>query len=347
MPFNIQTEADFDPMFGSSMLPGDNDADRPDHEPAIRSIEDLKPMTSFGDSEISWVVDGFLAEGTITLLTSEPGEGKTTIAAEIGYRISRGEPFAGRATSLRPVLILDRENPRQGLLATFERLRIEEHAGFRVWGGWQAEDAPAPDSGIVATWALLQNPKPLIIMDSLVAFFDGGDENDAGAARAFLHRQRKLASLGVTFLDIHHIGKSETAKFYRGSSDLKAAIDLGIKIENHSDTPGRLDRLECKAFKDRLGVFQEATFQFAEGGFQDHMHGRGLSTTDRLTDLLKANPGVNKSTFREMAKNQGLRRNRAETFLDSFSRHGSIQTTTGPKGSTLYTWGQRNTNDLL
>ncbi|MCX7015281.1 MAG: AAA family ATPase, partial [Candidatus Sumerlaeota bacterium] len=100
-----------DEVFGAAIPPGDNGEYRP--EATIRNIEDLKPMTSFGDSEISWVVDGFLAEGTITLLTSEPGEGKTTLAAEIGYRISRGEPFAGRATSPRPVLILDRENPRQ------------------------------------------------------------------------------------------------------------------------------------------------------------------------------------------------------------------------------------------
>src|ERR1700674_2829623 len=144
----------------------------------IRSIEDLKPMSAFGGSEVVMVVDGMLAEGRIALVTGEPGDGKTTLVSDIIYRVSRGALFAGRPTSQRPVLVLDKENPRTSLLAMYERLGISEHEEYRVWGDWQPDEPPAPDSPVILDWISRCHRKPLILVDSLIAF-GGGDENNA------------------------------------------------------------------------------------------------------------------------------------------------------------------------
>ena len=303
----------------------------------IRSIEDLKPMSAFGGSEVVMVVDGMLAEGRIALVTGEPGDGKTTLVSDIIYRVSRGALFAGRPTSQRPVLVLDKENPRTSLLAMYERLGISEHEEYRVWGDWQPDEPPAPDSPVILDWISRCHRKPLILVDSLIAF-GGGDENNAAETRASMNQLRRLASMGATIIGIAHVGKSKTSKEYRGSSDFKAAVDLGVCVTNHSKTPGRLDRLAVTAFKDRLGIFTEATFRFSLGGFTEES-GAIRTNVDRLIALLVQNPGVQKCTFLDLAKTEGLGRNRADSFLESFTgSEGGIRIEPGPKNSKLYSW---------
>ena len=156
-------------------------------------------MEAFGDAAIHWVVVGVFAEETIHVVTSNPGDGKSTLAAEIAYRVSRGEPFAGRATSKRPALILNQENPRTGTVAVFFRLGIQEHADFHVCGPWQREGPPPPDAGLILSWILKRDLKPFIVIDSVVAF-NPASENDATETRAFFHRPRKPAGMRATLV---------------------------------------------------------------------------------------------------------------------------------------------------
>lgn len=349
MPFELHTEnelPDLDSIAGEWCTGAGRSQEDDVREPTIRDIADLKPMEAFGDSETHFVVDGFVAEGTINVITSDPGEGKTSLNSEMAYRVSRGEPFAGRPTSKRPALILDRENPRTGMLAMFARLGICEHADFHVWGGWQPEDPPAPDASVIVSWIFKCDPKPLIVVDSLVAF-SGASENDATETRAFFHRLRKLAAMGATIILPHHTGKSETAKNYRGSSDLPAAIDLGILLKNNSQTPGRLERLTLTPFKDRLGHFQRTVFQYTREGFVEEVHVSGESNTAKLIRLLVAHPGIQKTAFLEFAKAETLGRNRAEAFLESFTRKGSIRAEDGPRNARSYYWTEGEKNDLF
>ena len=59
--------------------------------------------------------------------------------------------------------------------------------------------------------------KPLIIFDSLIAFFGGQGENDSAEIRRYMHGFRRLAHAGCTILGLHHSGKGEGTKDYRGS----------------------------------------------------------------------------------------------------------------------------------
>ena len=71
---------------------------------------------------------------------------------------------------------------------------------------------------MVLEWVRNCEARPLIIIDSMSAFH-GGDENSASETRAFLNQARQLADLGATPIVLHHDGKADTAKDYRGSSD--------------------------------------------------------------------------------------------------------------------------------
>jgi hypothetical protein len=107
--------------------------------------------------------------------------------------------------------VLDRENPIAVVAERLERLGITDGALLRYWGGWLSEQAPQPNHPKVVEWAKSCEPRPLVIVDSLVAFH-GGDENDAGEMRAFMQQCRMLADLGATVAVLHHDGKGDNAK---------------------------------------------------------------------------------------------------------------------------------------
>jgi hypothetical protein len=102
----------------------------------IHSIADIKPISYYSSQPISFLIDGLIAEGMVTLITGESGGGKTTFASSLCEAINRGIPFAGLVTQRRPILVLDRENPIAVVAERFRRLGIKEDETFKVWGGW-------------------------------------------------------------------------------------------------------------------------------------------------------------------------------------------------------------------
>src|SRR6266851_2152720 len=63
------------------------------------------------EQPIEWLIDGIIPLGSVNLITSESGTGKTWVAYAIAGAVARGEGFAGHALKQRPVLYLDGENP--------------------------------------------------------------------------------------------------------------------------------------------------------------------------------------------------------------------------------------------
>lgn len=172
-----------------------------------------------------------------------------------------------------------------------------------------------PDAPAVAEWLKTCGSSPLIIVDSLSAFH-GGDQNSAGEMRTFMDRCRQIANLGATVVIVHHDGKSETAKDYRGSSDFKAAIDCGFHVTNFGND-GLLDKMVMRPFKMRMGSCGELVYFYAGGKF---IRGDAAETREtvgeQLTALLRLNPGVGAKRFEDLAAECGLGRNRARTFLN-------------------------------
>ena len=92
------------------------------------------------------------------------------------------------------------------------------------------EPPPQPNDPAVLDWVRACEPRPLMIVDPMIAFH-GGDENDASETRAFTQQCRTVADLGGTVLLLHHDGKAGTSKDYHGSSDFKASLEADIAPE--------------------------------------------------------------------------------------------------------------------
>jgi bifunctional DNA primase/polymerase-like protein/AAA domain-containing protein/primase-like protein len=288
--------------------------------PRIRSIEQVPLMSDCEARDINYLEEPVLVEGAVTAFTGDAGCGKSSLACAVARRAHA----AGR-----PVLILDRENPLAVVKDRFRRLDMSDNETLRVWGGWVGEEAPQPASAIVMQWVLTCSPKPVIVVDSMSAFH-GGDENSAGETRAFLHQLRQLADLGATPLLIHHDGKAESAKDYRGSSDFKAAVDIAFHITNFDDD-GRLNKLVLRCYKSRFGFAGQVAYEYAGGKlFRDDEAEVRQTVSEQLTVILRLNPGVSVKRFGDLAMQRGLGRNQALRFLSAGVLAGTIRRETSP-----------------
>lgn len=305
----------------------------------IERIEDLPSIEQLAGAKMEWVVDGIFAKGALHMITSEPGAGKSTFVAAVGYSVAHGLPFMGRATKRRPVLLLDAENPLPAVSERFVRLKITTDEHFRVWGQWVGKDPPAAGGATVQEWVMRCDPKPLIIVDSVIAFHPG-TENDSNETRKYMTQYMGLTAMGATVLLLHHTGKSETSKDYRGSSDYKASIDIGYKLTSFGDGM-RLSMLELKPFKQRFSVKPGVRILYNDGSFSLSEPEPRKGVTEMLGDLLKAHPGTTKSDFEQFAADQELGRNRARDFLANGIKGGTVRVETGPRNRHLHYWVER------
>jgi hypothetical protein len=287
-------------------------------------IEDLPRVEDIGAAGIEWDVEDIIARATVCLLTGESGCGKSTLACALGFAVSKGRDFLGRATTKRPVLILDAENPSIAVIERFQRLGIATDDDFRVWGQWTGEDPPAAGGAIVLEWVARCEPKPLIVVDSFIRFHPGA-ENSATETQQHMSTYRKLAAAGATVILLHHIGKAETAQDYRGSSDIKASVDIAYKLTMLGDGTS-LSLLELRAFKQRISVTPHLFIRYEEGQFTTDAREATKTITEQLVDLLKANPGITSEKFEKLAASQRLGRNRARTFLQTGIGSGTVRT---------------------
>ena len=292
-----------------------------------RRIEDLPPVGAHQEP-VTYIREPELPEGTVVGLTGDSGSRKSTVAtAWARDAIGTG----------RPVLILDRENPRSVAFDRMNRLGLEDGPLLRWAGGWTGEDAPLPDAEMVVNWiTACGGLKPLVIVDSLVAFL-GGDENSAGDMRTFLHRSRRLADLGATAVVLHHDGKSESARDFRGSSDFKAAVDQAFHVTNVSSDM-RLDRVRLRSFKSRYGFCGEIVYRYADGRFirDERVQSPALTAADQLAAILRQNPCITGPALEAKAFEIGIGRNRVRDFLTAGVLAGSIEKKQGSQNAKKY-----------
>jgi hypothetical protein len=296
------------------------------------SISEIKPLTAYGAGTLSFVHEPELIEGMVTALTGDSGSGKTTLALmHVRAAISDS----------RHVLVLVRENPLSVVLDQLKRLEIDpESPVLHYWGGWVGREAPGPASPEVVAWVerIIKETglAPLVIVDSFSAFH-GGDQNDAGETRAFMDTLRHLADLGAGVELIHHDGKAESARDYRGSSDFKASLDQAFHVTNyHPDKENRLHTLTLRCYKSRPGFSGTVVYSYANGKFvRDEKHGAVSRTvTEQLKGLLHENPGVPKREFEQLAKQAKIAgQRRAGEFLDLGVQAGEVHFEKNPHGS--------------
>jgi len=76
---------------------------------------------------------------------------------------------------------------------------------------------------------------------------------------------RGLADLGATVVVLHNTGKSENARTFRGSSDIKAAVDVAYLVASGGNDNASLDKLTLTCFKNRIAPGRGISVQYRSG----------------------------------------------------------------------------------
>ena len=242
-----------------------------------------------------------------------------------------GIPALGKPVRACKVLYLDGENPLYVVKQRLMDLGISETSNLIVWGGWNDSPPVGPDDPLVMEFA--QQHKGLIIYDSLIEFHPGSEQSST-ETRAFMRHFRALAHLGASVAILHHTGKSETAKLYRGSSDIKASVDTAYVLARTTEETQQLSGLSMTRFKSRVAPPHDFGMIFEKGhGFISSEIVKPFARTKAvLTEILTANPKINQTQVLTLGKMQGCAKHELLRCLTS----GIWMTHPGPKNSILY-----------
>ncbi|HEY3351174.1 MAG TPA: AAA family ATPase [Thermoanaerobaculia bacterium] len=178
--------------------------------------------------EVSWLWDGRIPLGKLTLLDGDPGLGKSTLALEVAARLTRGERLPGGGLAeVSSVLILSAED---GLGDTI-RPRLEAAGAdvsrvFAIQGVSDSEgeeEFPCLRHVTEIEEAIRAHAARLLIVDPLMAYL-GGETNswhDQDVRRALAPVAAMAERTGAAVLIIRHLTKGGGSNaIYRGGGSI-------------------------------------------------------------------------------------------------------------------------------
>ena len=234
-----------------------------------RPAQEQKPESSFGVMKlsdyvkgyggdgVSWLVDEWLPDKSITFLVSPPESYKTWLLLDLAVSVSAGVPFLGRyqVNSPGPTLIIQQEDSHSGLtdrlaLIVEQKLNALPKLGDSEWTVPAMPDIPIyvhPDRQLrFSDKKVLEEmerqieairPK-VILIDPLYSTTDSTDNYMADLANRMMILKTWRDKYGCSFLIAHHSKKnldpdSTAREDSWGSQFLNAFLEAGWQIRRN------------------------------------------------------------------------------------------------------------------
>ncbi|MBI3412234.1 MAG: AAA family ATPase [Planctomycetes bacterium] len=182
-------------------------------------------------TEITWLWQGLLARGKITLLTSLWKTGKTTLVSILLGQRSRSAPLAGLALTSGKTLVVSEEG--EDLWAARQK-RIDMGDTIFLLQPFAAPPTREQTEKLVEEIMQLVQTEgiDLVVIDPLVSFVPPAAENNTAAFLAVLAPLRRLAQAGVAVLLLHHPRKGVMREGLcaRGAGALLAFVDITMEM---------------------------------------------------------------------------------------------------------------------
>jgi hypothetical protein len=265
----------------------------------ISSWAQIPTLEQLPAGDVSWAVEGMIPAGSVVLWAGESGSYKTWLSLWLAKALQEGRDFLGRKTVRRPVLYLDRENPQALIQERCSQLGIQSSENLKIWGGWQSD--PPPMIGDRRLLEIARTMRPLIVFDSFIRFHTA-DENSATEMGRVMGEVRALASVGAVVVLQHHKPKAEGTQ-YRGSSDIKAGVDVAFAVTYEKDEK----TLTIQCFKNRFGEELTITVKPQLDNVevfevtQDQALKREHEAEQMLRKIIETQPGVNQGEIVRMS----------------------------------------------
>lgn len=206
-------------------------------------VLDVAKMVAEEPPEVPWQVDGLAVRGDVTVMTGDPGAGKSLLALVLGGAVARGESIAGIDCSRGSVVYLDAENGGREIHRRLHSLGVPEVDVTVV----EADGVNLRDEADFAGLeALVSKFGPsLLVLDSLTALWPGANERKTEDVAPTLYELKRLAERhGVAVMLLHH--RPKDGGEYRGTTAIAAAAQLGFTLSRVKEDPQRTRRrLHC------------------------------------------------------------------------------------------------------
>jgi hypothetical protein len=188
------------------------------------------------EPDLRWMIDGIAPEG-FAVMYGAPGSFKSFLALDWALCVATGRPWHGHAVEPGYVVYVAAEG-RGGLKQ-------------RVWAWWTANGRPdmsrirwlpewvnlldpAQVAKTRASLATLPERAALLVVDTMARSMTGGDENSAKDVGTFVAAVDGLRQARSSLV-VHHTGHDTSRA--RGSTALRGAADLMVKVERDKDSP--------------------------------------------------------------------------------------------------------------
>jgi hypothetical protein len=192
------------------------------------------------------IIEGFLRQGDLVILTAPPKTGKTAIASAMALAVAKGKRFAGKETAKGAVLWLALEESPAERAAVMRYARARRRTPF-----YSCYETIRPDTedGKAMLWQLSLRLQPaLIVVDPLYA---------AQSTRSNTQSLEVLKALakrtGTAILVLHHLRDYQTRIEVQELSKYAQAVwSLDFNPTRH----GRLVTLKCESRAEKPFVFR-------------------------------------------------------------------------------------------
>ena len=183
---------------------------------------------------IKWLIDGLIPEEAITIMPGASGSFKTWLAMSMALSIANGKNFLDIFTTRQAnVLIIDEEGGERLYSERFKLLGAPNNSPVYLMSMTNFVANKEKINNIIKECK--KKNIELIIIDSLVRV-NTGDENSSRDIAKFFSLLRLITKESISILIIHHNRKPgqggyDPSSDMRGSSDIKAAVDVQLAVK--------------------------------------------------------------------------------------------------------------------
>ena len=251
---------------------------------------DMAHLLAQPPREVPWRNRDLTADGKVTTLAGQGGDGKSWVAQALAQGVYEGTEVAGIACTKGRGLLFDAEAGKDEVVRRF-RLAATPAEAIAVYD--------ADGLHIVRDQAyfraVIERERPqLVIFDSLRTLASGADEDSSRDMEPIMGALRRMArSLEVAVLLIHHRGKGDPP--YRGSSVIRDQTDLMFMLARERGDPERATRRYLEPVKFRAGreparrwlnIDTDDQGRMVVSTAEAYMAGSGNSVRDSLREAL-------------------------------------------------------------
>ena len=221
-----------------------------------RTLTDFYGLVTSDAPKPTYMVDGFLVDGSVGAAAGEPKTMKSTVVLDLAVSVASGKPFLGRYRVLKscPVLYVQEENSKNDIIHRLQRIALHHGVAISTSIGVHVADIPLyvmNNEGINLTdqadrdnlESIIQNNGiQLVILDPwymMVAGIDEDKSKDVGPILKYLTYLRNQYE--CTVLLVHHFKKGDTVRpgqRMRGSSVFHAWVESGLYFCVKKGKPG-------------------------------------------------------------------------------------------------------------